>query len=57
MKKINIIRKMRNIYIVNVEIEKLPGKQHHTLGQTGCWTKTQYLKLFYGKKYKRNKKK
>lgn len=40
---------MRNIYTKR-GIEKLPNKEHHIIGMTGCWTKTQYLKLFYGKK-------
>jgi len=40
---------MRNIY-TRRGIEKLPLKQYHYGGKAGCWTKTQYLKLFYGEK-------
>lgn len=48
---------MRNIYNEDAKrIEKLPNKEFHRIGQYGCWTKTQYLKLFWGKNYKRDKK-
>jgi hypothetical protein len=46
---------MRNIYHAG-RIIKLPGKKYHTFNNYGCWTKQQFLKVFFGVKYKRRKK-